>query len=576
MNNVFGHLRWFFKQEYKRYIMVALFLLFLSVTPVLPAKLLGITIDEISNGIITIKRLIFLAASLTIIPISRYIVNILYHYHINALGYELSYKLREKYIVHLFELDASVYASYTKGELISRATNDLQALTVVATNFLQIVVYNSGIVLSTIIVMLSINIWLTLASILIMPFTIFKLNKLRMEKRKYYKIHNEIYADMVEKVLESIEGVKSVRAYCQEENDFKKTKEAIDNDVFSWWKILKFEALFTPLFEFIYALAYFIAIGYGSYLVITSKISTGDLITFTMYVGMLYGPLVALSNVLNTVNNSIIADERFYEIMDLKPKVYDNDNSRDIFSFNRIEFKNVSFKYNFDNFEVIKNISFSINKGETIGIVGPTGSGKSTLIRQLLREFNVTSGNILIDSVDIKDYKIEDIHNLVGYVPQSHVLFRRTVDENILIGHPSASSKELETAVEIADFKKDLNMLSSGSMTMVGELGASLSGGQQQRLSIARALVRNPEILILDDSLSAVDALTETNIIKNLKQSRHDKTNIIVAHRFSAINQADKIIVIQEGRITDVGTHKELLKYDNWYKMQYLNQISNK
>jgi len=573
LKEAYKHLGWFFKVEYKKYIGLALLLLILSITPVLPAKILGMAIDEIASGTLTVDRLVFLVLTLAAIPIGRYFVAIVYHMNINRLGHKLSYTLREKYIDHLFELDSAIYEKYTKGDLISRASNDLNNLTVLATSFLQTLVFNTGMVISAIVIMLTIDPWLTLASVILMPFAIFWLNKQRQKKRAYYKTHHEIYADMTEKVLESIEGAKAVRAYTQEENDFQKTKKAIDADINSWWKIIKFEAVYGPLFEMVYAVSYFVAIAYGSYMVLKSQISTGDLVTFLVYVGQLYGPLVALSNILNSVNNIIISDERFYEIMDLEPEVKDEDSAREIFSFKTIEFKNVSFKYPFDDFDVIKDITFTINSGETIGIVGPTGAGKSTLIRQLLREFNVTKGQILFDGIDIGKLKIEDARNLVGYVPQNHVLFRRTVDDNILIGNPNASQSQIDTAVSLADFKKDLRELPSGIDTMVAELGGSLSGGQRQRLSIARALVKNPEILILDDSLSAVDSLTEANIIRNLKQARSDKTNIIVAHRFSAVAAADKILVLQDGVITAQGTHNELLKYDNWYKMQYLNQI---
>ncbi|MDD3171296.1 MAG: ABC transporter ATP-binding protein [Bacilli bacterium] len=577
MTDVLKHLKWFFKQEYKRYIIAAIALLALSIISVIPARILGLVIEEIANRTITTSKIILYTSLLFLVPLTRYFLNILYHYIINALGKKVSYELRDKYLNHLFELDASAYSKYTKGDLIARATNDLEVLTVVCTSFLQSVFFNTGVVLSAIAMMVfTIDPLLTLISVLIMPIAIFRLNKVRMKKRQYYKIHHEIYADMTEKVLESIEGVKTVRAYGQEENDFIKTKEAIDADIDSWKRILKFETLFTPLFEFIYAFSYFIAFAFGSYMVITSKITTGDLITFVMYIGMLYGPLVALSNVLNTINNATISDARYYEIMNLEPIVKDEEESVSVLTFNKIEFKNVSFKYPFDDHEIIKNINFTIAKGETIGIVGPTGSGKSTLIRQLLREFNVTSGEILIDGKNIENYKIEDVHNLVGYVPQDHMLFRKTVDENILIGNPKASPAQIDMAVTLSDFKKDIKELAFGSETMVGELGASLSGGQRQRLSIARALVKNPEILILDDSLSAVDALTETNIINHLKESRSDKTNIIVAHRFSAIYQADKILVLENGKITNVGTHRELLKYDNWYKRQYIEQLSSK
>ena len=470
-------------------------------------------------------------------------------------------------------MDAELYEKYTKGDLISRVTNDLNSLTTLATSFLQHVIFYSTTIITAIIMMVLISPMLTLASVAFMPIVIFFLNKARLNKRKYYRTHHEIYAEMTESVLESIEGVKTVRAYCYEDEDFKKTEKAIINDVNSWWKIQKFESSFTPLFELVYALAYFIAIGLGTYYVIHGDVSAGSLVSYLVYVGTLYSPLIGLSNILNTMNNIVIADQRFSEIMDAAPVVKDEEDPKSIIKFNEISFNNASFKYPFDDFEVIKNISFTIKSGETIGIVGPTGSGKSTLIRQLLREFNLTSGEIKIDGNDIKNYKIEDIRNLVGYVPQNHILFRRSVDDNILIGNPNANYETLQKAMTMADFKKDLLNLTEGSSTMVAELGESLSGGQKQRLSIARALVKDPEILILDDSLSAVDALTEANIINQLKEFRKDKTNIIVAHRFSAVKNADKIIVLQDGVITDVGSSKELLKYDNWYKFQYLKQL---
>ena len=577
MKDVFKHLGWFFKQEWKRYLIAAISLIILAAISVAPAKVLGLAIEEIAAKTITVKKLIIYSSLLLLIPTTRYVVNYIYHYLIHLLGQKVSYELRDKYINHLFDLDQVTYSKYTKGDLISRATSDLSVLTTMATSFLQSVVYNSGVVIFAVGMMVfTIDPLLTLACIIVMPISIFILNRIRLKKRKYYKKHREIYAAMTENVLESIEGVKTVRAYCQEENDFKKTKVAIDNDVNSWKIILGFESAFTPLFEFIYAFTYFCAFAFGAYMVVTSRITTADLITFVMYVGMLYSPLIALSNVLNTINDSSIADQRFDEIMKIEPTVKDSEESLPVISFQKIEFRNVSFKYPFDDVEVIKNINLDINKGETIGIVGPTGSGKSTLIRQLLREFNSTSGEVLIDGVDIKEYKIEDVRDLVGYVPQSHILFRMTVDQNILIGNPKAEDLVINKAVYLSDFEKDIKELPSGHETVVSELGSSLSGGQKQRLSIARALVKNPEILILDDSLSAVDALTETNIINNLQESRQGKTNIIVAHRFSAIYKADKIVVVQDGRITDIGTHQELLKKDGWYKMQYLEQIANK
>ena len=569
----FKRLKWFFKRNILSYLCCGLALLFVSVMPVIPTKVLGIAIDDIVMGNVDSNRIIFYFIGIFIIPIFIYFVNIYYHYTMNKLGQNLSFLLREKYLEHLFELDSSVFEKYTKGDLIARITNDLTVVSGLATSFLQNVIFYAVTIVAAIFMMLSINPFLTLCAVAFMPFAIFLLNKARKKKREYYRKHHEIYGEMTESVLESIESVKTVRAYGMEEEDYRKTKKAIDNDTNSWWHIQMFESLFVPMFELVYAVSYFIAIGLGSYMVIKSVISPGDLVSFLLYVGMLYGPLIGLSNVLNTISSINIASVRFFEIMDQKTSVEDVDNPKHILKFNKIEFKNVSFKYPFDDFNVLNEINLTINSGETIGIVGPTGSGKSTLIRQLLREFNVTGGEILIDDVSIEKYSIDDIRKLVGYVPQEHILFRRSVDDNILIGNPKATHEQIDTAMVVADFKKDLNELSAGEHTLVSELGGSLSGGQRQRLSIARALVKDPEILILDDSLSAVDALTETNIIKQLKETRIGKTNIIVAHCFSSIALADKIIVLQEGKITDIGTHKELLKYDNWYKMQYLIQI---
>jgi ATP-binding cassette subfamily B protein len=289
---------------------------------------------------------------------------------------------------------------------------------------------------------------------------------------------------------------------------------------------------------------------------------------------LLFFPFISISAIFAQLNQATIAIDRMEEIFQHQPVVHDSPTSQTILDFNVIDFKGVTFQYPFDKQPVIKNISFAIKKGQTIGIVGPTGAGKSTLIRQLLREFNVSKGSVLIDHTPIEQFKIEDIRQLVGYVPQSHILFKLPVDENIKIGRPNASSDVVKTAIKMADFEKDLPYLQSGLQTMMGETGVNLSGGQKQRLSIARALIKDPQILILDDSLSAVDMKTERTIIQHLKELRHQKTNIIVTHRFSAIQEADLILVLERGEITQRGTHDSLIQEDGWYKRQYITQLT--
>lgn len=575
MFQVYKDLGWFFKQEWKKYLIMLFLLLTVSFIAVIPASLIGYTIDAIKQRSITRDELLMLVGFLFSIGVLRYIIDWFYHYLINYEGQKLSYQLRQRYLEKLFVMDSTIFEEYTKGEILSRVTNDLQSITVAATQLLQEIVYNGSLLIFTMVAMTTtISLKLTIASVTIMPIAVLILMRIINHMRRYYSKHRIIYANMTEQVLESIEGVKVVRANVQEEKDYERLHHAISEDINSWRHIVKFESLFGPAFDFIYSLCYFIAFAYGSYLVIHQEISVGNLVSFSTYLAMLYGPIINLSNIFHQVNNAIISSERFKAILDQTPKVYNLPNAKPLSHFDSIVYDNVTFTYPNDSHATIENISFTLKNGETIGIVGPTGSGKSTLIRQLLRQFPLEEGQILIDGIPIEEYRIEDIRNIIGLVPQSHILFRDSVKANIQLGNPEASDELLKQSIVFADFMKDLAYLSDGLETLVGELGTTLSGGQKQRLSIARAVVREPEILILDDSLSAVDAKTEETIIRNIKEQRKGKTNIIVAHRFSAIKEADQIIVLVDGKIQDIGTHDELMARGGWYREQYIKQTT--
>lgn len=570
---IFTNLKWYFREHKLMYLTLACLIVLISYLSTLTPKLIGDLIDYIAMDELTEDRFYLLISGITLLPIVIYILNRYYHHNLNLRGEDLSKEMRIRYLTKLFSSDIELYERYNKGELISRVSNDLLSITQAVTVLLSDVTYCFTLLAFILFTMVfTISLKLTVIAFLIIPITFGLISILLNHMRKYYRIHRKIYAKFFDSILESLEGMRVVRAYVYEDEDLEKNTEAVMNDINSWRKIVKFETIFTPMFELVIAISTILTFIFGTQMVINGELTPGDLITFSMYITMVSGPILVLANVYNIVNQASIADTRMQTIMSYENKVTDQPSSEHVEQFEHLLFDSVCYKYPFSDINTINNISLEVFAGETIGIVGPSGSGKSTILRQLLRDFNPTDGEIKINGVDFKTLKMEEVRDLVGYVPQSDILFSGTLSENLDIANSNLDEKTKYSAMYIADMGHDIKRMECGINTELGEGGSGLSGGQKQRLSIARAILKDPQILLLDDSLSAVDANTEKAIIENLRKHRSGRTNIMITHRFSVVKNADRIYVVEDGEIKEVGNHKQLMYNRGWYYEQYLNQ----
>lgn len=321
------------------------------------------------------------------------------------------------------------------------------------------------------------------------------------------------------------------------------------------------------------SITFIIAIGYGSFMIYENKLSIGQLVSFTYYLNMMIWPMFALGDFINLKQQASAAMDRIDEILHYKEDIKDSSENRSLPANVDVDFNDLSFKYPTSKENILSEIELDLKSGSSLGILGKTGSGKTTLIKQLLDLYVIDKDSLLIDDDLANEINFKSFKDKIGYVPQMHMIFSDTIKNNIKFSKPEVTDAEVFEAIKLADFDKDIEEFPDGLDTITGEKGISLSGGQKQRLAIARALVKDPEILILDDAMSAVDANTEKNILDNLKNYRKDKTTIIISHRISQVQNCDNIIVLDDGKIVEEGRHEDLMAYDSWYKTQYYNQI---
>ncbi|UQZ37209.1 multidrug ABC transporter permease/ATP-binding protein [Paenibacillus sp. PK3_47] len=573
MFSVLRNLGWFFRREKKRYAVGLILLILVGVLELLPPRLLGNAIDDIVQGSITVSSLMMYIGLIIFFLIIIYWITYIWMHKLFGGSNLVERLLRSRFMDRLMTMTPSFFERNRTGDLMARATNDIRSVSATV-GFGMLTLVDSTIYLTVVLLAMGILVsWkLTLAAVLPLPLIAIAMIFYGKAIHDRYSLAQDAFGDMNDQVLESVSGIRVIRAYVQERLDEKRFSDITEDVYRKNMAVARVDAFFEPTIRFCVGLSYIIALTYGIFLVIRNQITLGDLVSFNMYLGMIVWPMFAIGELINIMQRGGASLERIDETLNSLPDVQDDPHPTPVAQPSTIELKDVTFRYPTSTIDNLSGVSFSLSKGQTLGVVGRTGSGKSTLLKQLLHEYPTGTGEITISGVPIDRIALDQLHSWMGYVPQEQILFSKSVRENIQFGYDNASDERIMKAITAAAFQNDLGTLSDGLDTMVGERGVSLSGGQKQRVSLSRAFISNPEILILDDALSAVDARTEAQIIENIRKERAGKTTLISTHRLSAIEHADLIVVLDNGHITERGTHEELLQMNGWYREQFDRQ----
>nr|WP_232243210.1 ABC transporter transmembrane domain-containing protein [Paenibacillus sp. GSMTC-2017] len=564
---------WFFKDRWLSYTIAISLMTIVSLLSSIPPKLIGDTVDQIRLGQLTGDEL--RDTVLLLIGLSLLLYVLVYFWITTLFGNSalIEKVLRGRLLAQLTRMKPSFFQRNSTGQLMALATNDVLAIGQTA-GYGVMTLVNTVVGASVVIVMMTffVSFKLMIVALIPLPLLAFAISKLGGKIRIRFMAAQASFGKMNDHALESISGIRVIRSYVQENHDLaafdKVTADVMDKNK----KVSLLNAMFHPLISIIVGISYAISLGYGSYLVFQKEIMIGQLITFNIYLGMLIWPMIAFGEFINVLQRGTASADRLAEAFAEQSDVKDPEHPVNVDFPTSIELKHFGFTYPTANAASLTDVSFRLERGQTLGIVGRTGSGKSTLLKQLLRQYPVQSNELFLSETPIEQISLDVVKRWVAYVPQEHLLLSKSIRDNIALGKPNASPEEIAKAIEMASFTSDIAGMPEGLDTIVGENGVMLSGGQKQRLAIARALLIDSEILLLDDSLSAVDARTESRILHHIRLERAGKTTLISTHRLSAVSHSDWIIVLNDGRVIEEGTHEQLILFGGWYKEQWDRQ----
>jgi ATP-binding cassette subfamily B protein len=542
-------------------------------------QVIGVAIDDLNRGV-TQKKIWLYAGLLVAVSVAKAIFLFLTRWIIIGISREIEFDLRNDLFRQLEKQSAAYYQQHRTGDIMARMTNDLNAVRMLLG---PAIMYSANTVLFSVgalFFLLKISPFLTLVALVPLPLASILVQAMGRKIHERFERIQSMFSDISAQAQENFSGARLVRAFAQEEAQIAVFETSNREYIRRGLKLVQLMGMLWPTLEFVLGLAMAISLLVGGHEVLSHRISVGDFVAFTTYMLMLTWPVIALGWVVNLFQRGTASVLRIDELLKAEPSIDDRDADDSIPAGlslrGEIEFRDLTFSYDDNNgqsVEVLHDLSLKIPAGSSLALVGPTGAGKSTLVNLIARIYDATPGSILIDGRPIRQYPLDVLRANIGFVPQETFLFSETIRGNIAFGVPRATPDEILRAAEAARIRKEFEEFPRGFETLVGERGLTLSGGQKQRSALARAILCDPRILILDDSLASVDTYTEELILEELRRVMEGRTTILISHRISTVRHADRIAVLSAGQIVELGTHDELLTRNGHYASLFQKQL---